>query len=495
MLQRYLSRSGDPDALVLLRRADLLAQLGHQDAALRDAEAAFVLDPADPLALLTLCRLDSTRADERARVVLASPFATTAQRQAALAHLDPALLPAVLRCTLPVAERLTLLQRTDDQIALTGLEDGDFPAVLGRAGGAVVATDYFVLRPEGAPRQIHLRIAGRDEGLAIAPIAAPPAVATRRSEAAQLWVVVPVKDGGDVLAICLESLWRTLKTMPGLRVILVDDRSELAETRRLLAGYAAVPGVTVQRSDRALGFTGAVNLGLARVGEGPVLLLNSDTYLPPETLGRMLAHLEDPTVGTVTPLSNNGGSFSIPAPRVAHTMPDRTTCDRIAQAAFALHGGTSVDVLTGNGFAMLIAAECLQRTGALSLHYTSGYYEEVDFCLRAAQQGFRHVAAVDCFVGHVGSVSYGAEKQRLVAENRRRLYARFPSYAEAYERFDLLDPIGPCRARLMQAVDWQPAIPDRPAGTVMRGGGPDEVARFESALPGAQGMGQNAVPV
>lgn len=457
-LQRNLSQLTSPDAMLLLKRADLLFQLGHHEAALRDAEAAHSMDSADPLALLALCRLDAEHADERARSVLASPFATDAQRQTAIAYIDPNHLPATLQCSLPAMERLTLLQRPEDQISLTGLEDGDFPAALGRADGPygpVIATDFFLLRASIGPRQIALKFGGNADSFTVADFGKPPSVAVAQ-DVAPLWVVIPVKDGGDVLATCLDSLCRAFEAMPDLRVILVDDLSELPETRRLLKTYSTVPGFTVLRSKRQLGFTGAVNLGLAQVGKGPVLLLNSDTYLPPDTLGRMLAHLEDPTVGTVTPLSNNGGSFSIPAPRIAHAMPDPATCDQIAQAAWALNRGTSVDVLTGNGYAMLISGACLQRVGALSHHYTSGYYEEVDFCLRAAEHGFRHVAAVDCFVGHVGAVSYGPEKRRLVAENRRRLYARFPEYADAYARFDLLDPIAPWRERLMEAVDWSP---------------------------------------
>ena len=480
-LQRHLSQMEVPDPRLLLRRAQLLSQLGHLDAALHDAEAALARDPADPTALLALCALDAVRADGWARVVLSSPFATTAQRQAALKYLDPHMLPAVLRCAVSVTERLTLVQRANDQITLTGLKEGDFPVPLARAvrqENLVTAIDYFVLRDANDPRQIDLHLKGKRNSLTVSPITASPDLVTRHDEVAQLWVLVPLKDGGDVLARCLESLRSAQMTMSGLRIILIDDQSELPTTRRLLREHSTLPGVTILRSERPLGFTGAVNLGLAHVGAGPVLMLNSDTYLPPETLKRMLAHLKDPTVGTVTPLSNNGGSFTVPIPRVAHAMPDRATCDRIAQTAYTLHGGISVDVLTGNGFAMMISEDCLQQTGALSPHYTSGYYEEVDFCLRASQRGFRHVAAVDCFVGHVGSVSYGPEKQRLVSENRRRLYARYPDYADLYARFDVLDPIKTFRERLMECVDWTPE-PKHPSDTNTLRKGPSLALKLE----------------
>lgn len=449
-------------------RSRLLASLGYRRAAEQDARRVLAMDPSDPQAMLMIAAFDSDKAHDLACEVLASLFASVEQRQSAIRYLNPAKLPCVLRCALPATERITLVQGLDHKVELSGLGPDDFPQVLGQAvtqtGPPVYAVDYFVTRSAEAPRAIRVDLSDEVLTVDLAPIRAPaPASAmVGTGETARLWVVIPVKDGGRVVADCLASLWREMKALPDTRLIVVDDCSVKAETRALLAKYAARPGVTVLRSATPLGFTKAVNLGLSAMGEGPVLLLNSDTYVPRYTLSRLLAHLKDPTIGTVTPLSNNGGSFSMPEPRNAYAMPTHTICDQIARETHKRNRGLCVDVLTGNGFAMLISAACLKATGALSEHYTSGYYEEVDFCLRATQNGFRHVAAVNCFVGHVGSVSYGAEKQRLVSENRRRLYVRFPSYEAAYGRFAALDPLGRYRQRIADAAGWKPGAPLKP---------------------------------
>jgi GT2 family glycosyltransferase len=272
------------------------------------------------------------------------------------------------------------------------------------------------------------------------------------ADVAPIWVIMPLKDGGLALRGALDSLLADLECVPGARVVLVDDGSADPETLALLTHAAARQDVRVVRSTRQLGFTAAVNLGLRHIGRGPVLLLNSDVRVPRHSISRLLAHLGEDDIGTVTPLSNNAGSFCLLGQGKPFPMPSPQMCEDLAAAAYAANTKIAVDVPNGNGFAMLISEPCLRAIGSLSGVYDSGYYEEVDFCLRAAMRGWRSVAATDCFIGHVGSVTYGAQKQQLVAANLRRLLQRFPAYAQTYAAFDALDPLLVSRTRILQAV-------------------------------------------
>ncbi len=469
------------DAARLAGRARLLARAGCPRAAVRDAEAAVAADPTDPLALLTLAELSGAAGHDLACEVVASPFAAPNLRQAALRSVDAEQLPLALLCDLPATLRLTLLQTAATAITLGGVTDDDLPQGLGRAG-ALRAVDYFLARAPDAAREVSLAAGGAARTVTVTPLPQVPVVAAADAEA-PLWIVLPVKDGGAVLEACLASLAAEVADLPGSRVVIVDDRSDLPATARVLRDWADRSGVTVLRTPAPLGFTGAVNLGLGQVGRGPVLLLNADTWLPPGTLRRLLAHLADPTIGTVTPLTNNGGTFSVPAPNTAHAMPDPAACTAIAVQAARRNRGLAVDVPTGNGFCMLIAGACLAATGALSPHYDAGYYEEVDFCLRARMRGFRHVAAVDCFVGHVGSVSFGAAKARLVAANRRRIAARHPGYPAEYLRFALVDPLAPFRDRLTAAAGLAPRAAPEVAGGTAGIGLPPQVLPVDGPRP------------
>ena len=467
-LQVALSASAAPAADALMQRALLLFRLGQISHALLDLERALALDPADPQAMGFYCRISAGLRPTAARhavatALLSSPFADPQQRHLALSALDPDLLPLLLRTGQPETERLTLLQAQGDLLQITGTGPQDVPRPLGRdAASGISALDYHLARPVAgsAPRRLVVRLNDRSFPVDItgANAQAAPVGSQMPADAARLWIILPLKDGGAVLERCLASVMVNLQDLHGARLLLVDDGSERPETRALLRKMAQSPRIRVIRSPGGLGFTGAVNLGLRHIGTGPVLLLNSDTWLPRYTLTRMLAHLRDSEVGTVTPLSNNAGSLCLLGPGKAAVMPPDLVSTRLAQAAYRLQPSLAVDLPNGNGFAMLISEACLRAIGPLSGLYESGYYEEVDFCLRASLRGWRHIAACDCFIAHVGSVTYGAQKQRLVAQNRRRLMQRFPSYQMQYARFAALDPLAGPRGRILATLEphWHP---------------------------------------
>jgi GT2 family glycosyltransferase len=275
------------------------------------------------------------------------------------------------------------------------------------------------------------------------------------TQATRLATIVPIHNGGKALETCLRSL--VSQDLEGARIILVDDASTDRASKAIIDDYSTRPGISVIRNSENLGFVRSVNRALAEISAGPVLLLNSDTYLPTDTLSRMLAHIEaDETVGTVTPFSNNAGTFSLPSARATSQMPSTELCEEIAAAAYRLNARQSVDVLDGNGFAMMISERCRKRVGYLSQVFSAGYYEEVEFCLRARMQEFRNVCAADCFVGHHGAVSFGTTRAVRAAENLRLLDRYFPSYRKEYEQMERLDPLVRHRKRIMDAVSWKP---------------------------------------
>lgn len=475
-LQAALQATPEAAASSFVERAALLQRIGAIDEAATDAEHAQTLDPADPRAMALFCRLaaDLPRRPhhhEIAVALLASPFASSAERRAALPLIDRARLPLLLRHDMPLNLRLTLVHGRSDTISVDGSGAQDQILPLAQDGQrGIFAIDCLIARHAAAPRHLTLRMNQDTRQIEVPSPRAPSAPLELQGPVAQLTIVMPVKDGGAVLADCLRTTLAELSTLEGARLVLVDDGSEQAATHDLMARAALRPDVTLIRSPGGLGFTAAVNLGLRQVGAGPVLLLNSDVWVPRHSFRRLLDHLRAPDVGTVTPLSNNAGSFCLAGPGKPAAMPPPEICERLAAAAVQRNAGCAIDMPSGNGFAMLISERCLRAIGPLSGIYESGYYEEVDFCLRASLRGWRHVAAADCFVGHVGSVTYGATKARLTAGNYRRLLQRFPHYADLYQRFVALDPLAAARERLLACLrpEWHPEPIDewrpRPAG-------------------------------
>ena len=118
------------------------------------------------------------------------------------------------------------------------------------------------------------------------------------------------------------------------------------------------------------------------------------------------------------------------------------TWPQIAAIALECNSGMTVDVPTGHGFCLLIKRTLLSAIGHLDTAFGRGYGEENDFCARAADLGYRNVAAGGAFVLHRESTSFGEEgKATQLATNLPILQIRYPEYTPLimeYERTDNL---------------------------------------------------------
>src|SRR4029079_15889508 len=118
------------------------------------------------------------------------------------------------------------------------------------------------------------------------------------------------------------------------------------------------------------------------------------------------------------------------------------------QIAAEVNRGHVFDMPNGNGFCMYITRRCLDTVGLLSTDFNRGYFEDVEYCLRASAAGFRSVCATDVFVGHAGSRSFKAQKRSLVVRNLGVLEGRWPAYRAASAAFVAADPLRSARARI-----------------------------------------------
>ena len=449
----------------LVLRARILARLGETAAALDDIDTALWLDGADPDILLATCLIGQDERPEEthdlAVRVISSRDSSEKQRQSALRFLDPEQLPLVLQTSLNVVDRVTVVHGNAQSATIGPLEENDFQETLGGIqlnGAFCVALDHYLTKSPSTSRVVTVETGPIIRTLTLKPLlsrgGATPGAGSKHT--GRPWIIMPVHDGGKILNRCLASVIAELECTPKARLLIIDDGSQQPKTRKTLEMVLRHKRVLVIQTPRNLGFVGAVNLGMQSIGPGPVLLLNSDTYLPRKTLSRMLAHLQQSDVGTVTPLSNNAGSFSVPKALSAYAMPSQEEIEGIAKQAYKQNAKIGVDVFNGNGFAMLISESCMKEVGFLSSEFQDGYYEEVDYCVRASEKGYRHLAAVDCFVGHEGATSFGSRKRALVSENRRHLVRKYPFYQAAYERYALIDPLDSYRKSLVAKANWIP---------------------------------------
>lgn len=226
-----------------------------------------------------------------------------------------------------------------------------------------------------------------------------------------LSVVVVNWNGRPLLADCLGSL---RDAGVGVRTLLVDNGSaddSIAWTRE------RHPEVEILASPENLRWAGGNNLGLRALldagGEEPVLLLNNDTVVPPGSLERLVAALDEtPEAWAATPricyaeapdaIWYDGGRVGRWTGWVAHDGIRKPAAPRPSARRFTDYG---------TGCALLLSRHALAAVGLLDEAYWL-YAEDSDYSLRLRAEGGRIVHEPASLILHKVSRSLGAESPR-----------------------------------------------------------------------------------
>lgn len=237
------------------------------------------------------------------------------------------------------------------------------------------------------------------------------------------------------------------------RIVLIDDASPDSTTLPFLRSWAIRRNAHLIENKSNIGFVNSANLGLKKAiyWSDPVVLLNSDAFLPEAWASRLLRPLlEDPKVASVTPFSNDAELCSVPTPGERHSVT-LNEAEKLDFFARGLNGRAQVIVPTGVGFCMAISREVLDIEPCFDPVFTPGYGEEVDWCQRLRKKGYYHVNVPNLYVAHVGGKSFGCEeKKRLILKNSSILSKRYPRFDLEVSAFLRADPL--ISARLALAI-------------------------------------------
>jgi GT2 family glycosyltransferase len=205
----------------------------------------------------------------------------------------------------------------------------------------------------------------------------------------------------------LECLWSLAAVdYPRLSVVLVNNGVPDFPSERFEQAW---PGLRIVTTGENLGFTGGNNLGIRqalREGADVVLLLNNDTVVRPDLIRALLPPLARPDVGIVGPVITYydrpdrvwfaGGRFNRWLGFTLHSEMDRPLTDASPDRP--------VDFITG--CALMVRRDVFERVGLLwdALFI---YFEDAEFCLRAARAGYRSILVGQPLVRHKVSASMG----------------------------------------------------------------------------------------
>ena len=238
-------------------------------------------------------------------------------------------------------------------------------------------------------------------------------------------VIIPLWNGEKWIRPCLTALTKQAEAAPfALEVIVVDNGSSDGSPAIVEKEF---PGVCLIRNGQNRGFAGGCNVGLAAAAGDVLVLLNQDTVVQNGWLAGLVAALDEadagePGVGVAgslalladgTTIQHAGGVVDLPLGIARHLGYGEALDSR-------WHAGADVRFVTGASLAL--RREVLEAIGPLDEGFWPGYYEDVDFCWRARDAGYRIRYAPASVLVHAESGSFTDPIYTAWARLRGRLY-------------------------------------------------------------------------
>ena len=236
-------------------------------------------------------------------------------------------------------------------------------------------------------------------------------------------VVVLCYNNWEDTQACLESVL-TLSEYPDelLEVIVVDNASTDGTAEGLEDLRRGDSRVQVVRNEDNLGFAGGNNVGIRQATGDVIILLNNDTYVTRGWVRRLIRPLlRDDRVGLSGPLTNNIGNEQKVALRY-ETMEEM----QLVSSQFV--DGRLGETFETDGlafFCVAIRRDVVDDVGLLDEAFGIGFFEDDDYCRRAARRGWRMVVVDDVFVHHRLSASFDALGEQVrdqLFERNKQIY-------------------------------------------------------------------------
>lgn len=232
-------------------------------------------------------------------------------------------------------------------------------------------------------------------------------------------IIIPVHNGLEFTKPCLESIHAN--TPPAFELVVVDNASDDG-TAEYLDGLDGI----VIRNPINVGFPHSINQGLERARGKYVCLLNNDTEVLPGWLEPLIEDARDQDVACAGPLQTDGdgkvwhfGTVFYPE---GHQFPRRPRHLKLGYPPDLASPLAKREFPAMNFACCLSRKEVFDEVGPLDAERYSfpGYYEDVDWMLRARELGYRAVFDPRSEIVHYGSKGVGDPDLKLKSEAARK---------------------------------------------------------------------------
>ncbi len=242
-------------------------------------------------------------------------------------------------------------------------------------------------------------------------------------------IVILNFNGHEFLKYALESLLLA-KTNVAYEVGIIDNGSQQKDAAAAQKHFEKFQkdggkGFFI-RSEKNLGFSGGNNVVIKRFMEDPqithICMLNSDVLVT----DHWLEYLTDDDYDVTGPVTNATGNEQTVAVdyEVQLNGDAYETVNRFSYYRHEVFEKTVFETDILYFFNTVFSRRVIEKIGLLDERFYPGSFEDIDYCLRIKQAGFRQMVIRGCFVHHFGSGSFSKlempDRVNISNVNRKR---------------------------------------------------------------------------
>jgi GT2 family glycosyltransferase len=236
-------------------------------------------------------------------------------------------------------------------------------------------------------------------------------------------IIIPTRDRVELLRVCVQSI-RKITQYPDYEIVIVDNQSAEPETLAYLDTLRHESGIRVLPYDAPFNYSAINNRAASQCSGALLCLLNNDIeVIRPDWLSEMVGQALRPEVGAV------GAMLYYPDGTIQHAGVILGV-GGVANHAFLGqpagspgHGARALvtqDLSAVTGACMVMRRDVYERVGGLDEQLRVAF-NDIDFCLRVQQAGYRVVWTPFAELCHHESASRGNDdtpekRQRFVNE-------------------------------------------------------------------------------
>jgi glycosyltransferase involved in cell wall biosynthesis/SAM-dependent methyltransferase len=238
-------------------------------------------------------------------------------------------------------------------------------------------------------------------------------------------LIVPTRNRADLLRPCLDGLM-TQTSYQSIEIIVIDHQSDEPETLALLKRVSADPRVRITRYEGAFNYSAMNNRAVALARGELIGLINNDIeIIAPDWLSEMVGLALVPGAGAV------GAKLLYPDGRLQHAGVGLGVGASGVAGHFYPHGDPDMVgyhgrlQLTSNVSAVTAACLIVKKAiflevGGLNETHLTVAFNDVDFCLKVREAGYRNVWTPHATLIHHESLSRGRDDTPITAPRFRR---------------------------------------------------------------------------